>query len=212
MAMFSIIDLQTCVNLEVHPEVAGITEGLTAVFTLVRFHPHMPHEVHIEFSGCDKGPGTHAALELLLTYMTLTFRSGSNIIRGSITAAPGVAVISVCLSSSVSVAGPWGRGGAQGPIGQLLFLVSVLLLLWLLLLLLLLLLWWLLLLLPRVVLLRWAVAVWRLVMAVVTVMAAKMRLELREGRALFATLAELTIGHLRNTCADREDGGTLIIS
>lgn len=199
-------------NLEVHPEVTGVAEGLTAIFTLVRFHPHMPHEVHIEFSGCDKGPGTHAALELLLTYMTLTFRSGSHIIRVSTIASPGAVVISVCLSSGVCVTGPWGRGGAQGPISQLLFLVSVLLLLRLLLLLLLLLLLWRLLLLPRVILLRWAVAMWRLVMAVVTVVAAKMRLELRKGRALFATLAELTLRHLRNTCANRQDGETLILT
>ena len=79
----------------------------------------------------------------------------------------------------------------------------MLLLLWLLLLLLLLLLLWLLLLL-RVVLLRWTVAVWRLVMAVVTVMAAKVRLELREG-AFFATLADLALRHLRNTCGDIKD-------
>lgn len=36
-------------------------------------------------------------------------------------------------------------------------------------------------------------------MAVVTVMAAEVRLELREGGALFATLADLTLWHLRNT-------------
>lgn len=148
-------------NLEVHPEVAGIAEGLTAVFTFVRFHPHVPHEVHIELSGCDKSPGTHAALEFLLPYMTLTFCSGGNIIRVPITAAPAAAVITVCLSGSMGVTGPRGGRGARGPIGQLLFLVSVLLRLLLLLLLLL-----------RVVLLRWAVAVWRLVMAVVAVMAA----------------------------------------
>lgn len=106
------IPVHTCVNLEVHPEVAGITEGFTAVFTLVRFHPHMPHEVYIELSGCDKRPGTHAALELLLTYMTLAFRSGGNIIRVSIAAAPAAVVITVCLSCSMGVTGPWGRGGA----------------------------------------------------------------------------------------------------
>lgn len=43
-------------------------------------------------------------------------------------------------------------------------------------------------------------------MAVVAVMAAKMRLELREGRALFATLADLALRHLRNTWGDREGG------
>lgn len=104
--------LLTCVNLEVHPEVAGIAEGLTTVFTLVRFHPHVPHEVHIEFSGCDKSPGTHAALEFLLPYMTLTFRSGGNVIRVSIAAAPAAAAIVICLSCSMGVAGPRGRGGA----------------------------------------------------------------------------------------------------
>lgn len=36
-------------------------------------------------------------------------------------------------------------------------------------------------------------------MAVVTIMAVKMRLELREGGALFATLADLAFGYLRNT-------------
>lgn len=41
-------------------------------------------------------------------------------------------------------------------------------------------------------------------MAMVTVMAAEVRLELREGGALFATLADLTLGHLRNTCGDVE--------
>lgn len=108
--------------------------------------------------------------------MDLTFRvcSGGNIIRVPISTAAvpaaAVVVIIVCLSCSVSVTGPRRRGGARGPISQLLFLVSVLLLLWLLFLLLLLLL--------RVFLLRWAVAVRRLVMAVVTVMAIKMRLEL----------------------------------
>ena len=44
-------------------------------------------------------------------------------------------------------------------------------------------------------------------MAVVTVMAAEMRLELREGGALFATLADLTLRHLRNTCGGIKDGG-----
>lgn len=46
----SVFPIFTCVNLEVHPEVARIAEGLTAVFTLVGFHPHMPHEVNIELS------------------------------------------------------------------------------------------------------------------------------------------------------------------
>lgn len=99
-------------NLEVHPQVAGITEGLTAVFTLVRFHAHVPHEVYIELSGCDKSPGAHTALELLFTYMTLTLRSDCNIIRVPITVAPTTAVISICLSRRVSMAGPGGGGGA----------------------------------------------------------------------------------------------------
>lgn len=41
-------------------------------------------------------------------------------------------------------------------------------------------------------------------MAVVTVMAANMRLEIRERRALFATLTELTFRQLWNPCADRD--------
>lgn len=90
-----------------HPEVAGITEGFAAIFALVWFHPHVPHEVHVELGGCDKSPGTHAALEFLLPYVTLTFRSGCNIIvRVSVTAAPATAVVTVCLSRSVGVAGP----------------------------------------------------------------------------------------------------------
>ena len=42
-------------NLEVHPEVAGVTKSLAAVFTLVRLHSHMPHEVHVKLSGCAEG-------------------------------------------------------------------------------------------------------------------------------------------------------------
>lgn len=101
-------------NLEVHPEVAGVAEGLTAVFTLVRFHPYVPHEMHVELGGCDKSPGTHATLVFLLPYVTLAFGSGGNviIIRVSITAVPAAVVITVCLSCSVGVTGPWGRGGA----------------------------------------------------------------------------------------------------
>lgn len=48
-------------------------------------------------------------------------------------------------------------------------------------------------------------------MAMVTVMAAEVRLELREGGALFATLADLTLRHLRNTCGDVENGRILRI-
>lgn len=102
--------LLTCVNLEVHPEVAGIAEGLAAVFTLVGFHSYVPHEVHIELSGSYESPGTHAALEFLLPHMALAFCSG--VIRVSTTVAPAAAVVSVCLPRGVVVAGPWGRGRA----------------------------------------------------------------------------------------------------
>lgn len=71
--------VSTCVNLEVHPEVAGVAEGLAAVFTLMRFHPNVPHEVHIELSGRNKSSGTHAALELLLAHVALTFHSGGDV-------------------------------------------------------------------------------------------------------------------------------------
>lgn len=87
-----------------HPKVAGITEGLTAIFTLVRFHPHMPHEVHIELSGCNESPRTHAALEFLFPHMALTFCFGGNIIRVSIIAG---AVVIAYWSYSVDMAGPW---------------------------------------------------------------------------------------------------------
>lgn len=49
-------------------------------------------------------------------------------------------------------------------------------------------------------------------MAVVTVMAAKVRLELREGGAFFATLADLALRHLRNTCGDIKDCGMASIT
>lgn len=165
-------------NLDVHPEVAGIAEGLTAVFTLVRLHPHVPQEVHIELSDCDECPGAHAAFILLLTRVTVTLPPDGDPVGASIRAPP--AVITVCLSR-VGMAGPRGRGGAGGAVRQFLFLVALLLLLLRLRLLL-----WLLLL--NVVLLRWAVAVRRLVVAVVAVDAANMRLEIRETGALFATL------------------------
>ena len=99
--------MNTCVNLEVHPEVAGITEGLAAVLTLVRLHPYMPHEVHIELSGCYESPGPHAALEFRLPYMALAFCSGVTVIRVSITAA-----VIVRLSRSMTVTRPRGRGRA----------------------------------------------------------------------------------------------------
>lgn len=67
--------LLTCVNLQVHSKVAWITKGLTAVFTLMRFHPHVPHKVHIEFSSGYKCPGAHVAHELLFSLsLALSFR------------------------------------------------------------------------------------------------------------------------------------------
>lgn len=63
---------------EVHPEVAGITEGLAAVFALVRLHANVAHEVHVELGGRDERPRAHAALEFLFPRMPGTFgaRSG----------------------------------------------------------------------------------------------------------------------------------------
>lgn len=49
-----------------HPQVAGVAEGLAAVFTLVRFHADVTHEVNVELGGGDESPGAHAALVLLL--------------------------------------------------------------------------------------------------------------------------------------------------
>lgn len=99
-------------NLEVHPEVAGVAEGLTAVLALVRFQAHMSHEVHIELSGCNESPGTHAALEFLLPYVAMNFCPGGNVVRVSIAAAPAAAVVGVCLPCSGVVTGPRRRGGA----------------------------------------------------------------------------------------------------
>lgn len=180
----------TCVDFEVRPEVAGVAEGLAAVFTLVRLHPHVSHEVHIEFGGGSEGAGTHAALELLLPHVSRAFRPGSVVRVSTIGAA------AVRWSRSVTVTGPGGGGGGAGAsVGKLLFLVKVLRLL---VLLLLLLGRWKLLLL-RVIVLRRAVAVRRLIMAAVTSMATKVSFELRKGRALFTTLTYLTLRRLRNT-------------
>lgn len=96
-------------NLEVHPEVTGIAEGLTAVVTLVRLHPHVPHEVHIELSDGDECPRTHAAFILLLSHVTVAFPPDGDPVRVSIRAPP--AVITVCLSR-MGMAGPRRRGGA----------------------------------------------------------------------------------------------------
>lgn len=80
-------------NFEVHPEVAGITEGLTAVFTLVRFHPHVPHEVHIELSDCDESPGAHTAFILLLTHVTMSLSPDSDSSWIYISAPPAVITV-----------------------------------------------------------------------------------------------------------------------
>ena len=107
--------MYTCVNLEVHPEVAGIAEGLTAVLTLVRFHPYVPHEVHVELGGCDESPGAHVTLEFLLPYVALSFCSGGTGVRVSAAVTPAAAaavvvvvVVVARLSCSMTVAGPWG--------------------------------------------------------------------------------------------------------
>lgn len=60
-------------NLQVHPEVAGITEGLAAVLALMRLHSNVTHEMHIKLSGCDKTARAHATLELLLATVTQSF-------------------------------------------------------------------------------------------------------------------------------------------
>lgn len=102
-------------NFQVHPEVAGIAEGLAAVLALVRLHPNVTHEVHVELGGRDKGPGAHAALELLFTPVTLTFGPGVRVYVGvGIWAIPPTVVVAVFISwpCVVSMAGPWRRGGA----------------------------------------------------------------------------------------------------
>lgn len=151
-----------------HPQVAGVAEGLAAVLTLVRFHPDVTHEVNVELGGRDEGPGAHAALVLLLPDRTLAFSSGGDAVGCSAPAA-------VCWSCWVVGARPrrGGGGGAGGPIGELLLQMNVLLRLPL--------------------LLRRAVVVTRWVVA------AQVRLQLREGGAFFTALTDLTFRHLRNT-------------
>lgn len=80
-------------NFEVHPEVAGITEGLTAVFTLVRFHPYVPHKVHVELSDCDECPRTHAAFVLLLTHVAMSFPPDSDPSGIYVGAAPAISAV-----------------------------------------------------------------------------------------------------------------------
>lgn len=165
-------------DLQVHPQVAGVTEGLAAVFTLVRFHPDVTHEVHVELRGRDESPRTHAALMFLLPDVTPAFCSGRD------TAGVPAPVV-VCLFRWMTVTRPRRGGGAGGSVGELLLLVNVPRLLLRLLLRCCLLL--------RVVLLRRAVVEPRLVVV------AQVRLQLGEGRALFTALTDLTFRHMRNT-------------
>lgn len=69
-------------NLQVHPEVAWVTEGLAAVLTLMGLHADVTHEVHIELSGRDEGARAHAALELLLAPVTQTFGASACVFTG----------------------------------------------------------------------------------------------------------------------------------
>lgn len=99
-------------NLKVHPEVAGIAERLAAVLALMRLHPYMPHEMHVELSGSDESPRAHAALELLLPRTALAFPSGGD--------AAGVpAAAAVRLSRGRVVTGPGGRRGAGAAVEKL---------------------------------------------------------------------------------------------
>lgn len=97
-------------DLEVRPQVAGITEGLAAVLALVWLHADMSHEVHVELGGGRERPGAHAALELPLPGVAVA-RPG----RGSAGAAAGK------LAFVVRVVGVVRRvrlGGAVGvPVG-----------------------------------------------------------------------------------------------
>lgn len=101
--------IHTCVNLQVHPEVAGITEGLAAVLTLMGLHPNVTHEVHVKLCGRDKGARAHAALELLLAPVTQTFRPSVCIVAGVWIHATSDAVVTVVFvrrHRAVGVAGP----------------------------------------------------------------------------------------------------------
>lgn len=163
-----------------HPQVAGVAEGLAAVVTLVRFHPDVTHEVHVELRGRDESPGTHAAVMFLLPDVTPAFCSGRDT-----AGVPAPVVVVVCLFRWMTVTRPRRGGGAGGSVGELLLLVNVPRLLLRLLLRCCLLL--------GVVLMRRAVVVLRLVVV------AQVRLQLGEGRALFTALTDLTFRHLRNT-------------
>lgn len=96
-------------NFQVHPEVAGITEGLAAVLTLMGLHPNVTHEVHIKLGGRDEGARAHAALELLLPPVTQTFCPNVCIFTGVEICAISDAVVAVVFvrwPCAVGVAGP----------------------------------------------------------------------------------------------------------
>lgn len=110
--------LLACVNLEMHPEVTGVAEGFAAVFTLVRFHSNVSHEVHVELRGCDECLGAHAALKLLLPHVALTLRPGGAVRSVPSTVGSTAAVVTVIwLSRSMAVTGPWRGGGARRAVG-----------------------------------------------------------------------------------------------
>ena len=92
----------TCVDLEVCAQVAGVAEGLAAVFTLVSLHPHVAHEMHLELGAGGEG-SCSAALVVSVAGDGSSSGCGVSVDIGQVAA--------------LGVAGPRGGGGARCPVG-----------------------------------------------------------------------------------------------
>lgn len=104
------IQPKTCVDLEVCAQVAGVAEGLAAVFTLVSLHPHVAHEMHLELGAGGEG-SCSAALELPGPGVAAVSVAGDGSSSGC-----GVSV-DIGQVAALGVAGPRGGGGARCPVG-----------------------------------------------------------------------------------------------
>lgn len=110
-------------NLEVHPEVAGIAERLAAVLALVWLHPYVPHEVHVQLGGSDESPRAHAALVLLLPHAALASPPGGDAVGVPVSAA----AVAICLSRGGVATRPGGGRGAGAAVEKLFLRWNVLL-------------------------------------------------------------------------------------
>ena len=102
----------TCVDLEVCAQVAGVAEGLAAVFTLVSLHPHVAHEMHLELGAGGEG-SCSAALELPGPGVAAVSVAGG----GSSSGCGGDVSVDIGQVAALGVAGPRGGGGARCPVG-----------------------------------------------------------------------------------------------